>query len=37
MYYLLYTLMLAGLVAGLGAGLAFIWLPGIREDEDTRS
>lgn len=35
-YYILFTIMLAVLVAGLGAGLAFIWLPGIREEKDAR-
>jgi hypothetical protein len=33
-YYVLFTIMLAVLIAGLGAGLAFIWLPGLREDGD---
>ena len=36
MYYVLFTIMLAVLVAGLGAGLAFIWLPGIRDEKDVR-
>jgi len=33
-YYTLFTIMLAVLVAGLGAGLAFIWLPGIHDGDD---
>lgn len=36
MYYILFTIMLAVLVAGLGAGLAFIYLPGIRDEKDSR-
>ena len=32
MYWVLFTIMLAVLIAGLGAGLAFIWLPGIRDE-----
>lgn len=31
-YWVLFTIMLAVLIAGLGAGLAFIWLPGIRDE-----
>jgi hypothetical protein len=35
-YYILFTIMLAVLVAGLGAGLAFIYLPGTRDEKDSR-